>query len=229
MSELSDEQKQRIEDEEKYRQELRDRARLAERMAARQEVPPLPERWPPKSVVWQWLFPGGMAAALLFLIVFAALRHDPTSEYARGVRTQLEQDHPEILRSSPPPPVWTPTHVNIASGQWQANAGGYLFWTFVVPLGARNYRLTGNYTATGRFGNGIEAVVATESDFTNWINSHPARVFFAPGKLTTGNINVGPLLPGRYTLGFNNKFSPFSAKSLSVEVGADYEVLEAAQ
>lgn len=86
--------------------------------------------------------------------------------------------------------------------------------------------VTGNFNASGGTGNDIMAVVADETNYTNWINGHQAKVFWGtPGKQTTGNFEV-KLAPGTYYLAFSNRFSALTAKQVFLEVDLNYSKAE---
>jgi hypothetical protein len=92
-----------------------------------------------------------------------------------------------------------------------------------VPAAFRNYRVAGHFSVIGGFGNDIQAVIASDDEFQNWINGHQAHVFYStPERVTTGNIDV-VLPPGRYVLAFNNRFSLFASKAVFAEINATYE------
>ena len=84
-------------------------------------------------------------------------------------------------------------------------------------------RISGQFRASGGQGNDIVAVVADSDQFENWINGHPATVVYESGQVTFGSIDK-ILAPGKYTLGFSNKFSVISDKTVSGSVELRYEV-----
>jgi hypothetical protein len=186
---LSEEQKRRIEDEEKshlaeelYRKEVRDSLRVSKA--------------------------GKRKPSLAFIIVVVCVLAFGTLWIA----------------STSPSPRWFPVSAQLATGKFQVRAQNYLSWNFVVPAaGVRNYRVIGHYSVVGGSGNDIQAVVATEAEFQNWINGHQSRLFYSsPGKVTTGDLNV-LLPPGRYVLAFNNRFSLLTDKAVFAEIQAAYE------
>ncbi len=128
---------------------------------------------------------------------------------------------------STPQVIWYPVSAPLATGQFRVPAQNYLAWRFVVPSTAiRNYRVNGHYSVVGGTGNDIQAVVATEDEFQNWINGHQSRPFYAsPGKVTTGDLNT-VLPPGRYVLAFSNRFSVLTDKAVFAEIKATYEQMK---
>jgi hypothetical protein len=120
---------------------------------------------------------------------------------------------------------WVPVTVSLVHGQFQVPAQNYLSWPIAIPAMVRNYHVVGHYSVIGGFGNDIQAVIASEDEFQNWINGHQAHVFYStPDRVTTGNIDV-VLPPGQYALAFNNRFSLFASKALFAEISATYERL----
>jgi hypothetical protein len=86
--------------------------------------------------------------------------------------------------------------------------------------------VTGNFNASGGSGNDIQAVIADEENYTNWINGHQAQAFWTTqGRQTTGNIEAR-LKPGMYYLAFSNKFSAFTEKQVFLDVDLKYKKAE---
>jgi hypothetical protein len=199
---LSEEQKRRIENEEQshlaeesYREEVRHSLR---RTRATKKRP---------SAGFVVLV---VAIVILGALWIASASHSPLAA----------SDVPAVT----PFTQWVPVSTPLAEGQFEVRAQQYLTWKFVVPAsGIRNYRVVGHYSVVGGSGNDIQAVVATEDEFQNWINGHKSRSFYAsPGKVTTGGLNVA-LPPGRYVLAFNNRFSLLSNKAVLAEIKATYD------
>lgn len=122
---------------------------------------------------------------------------------------------------------WLPVTAPLVSGQFQVRAQNYSAWNFIVPaVAVRNYRVNGHYSVIGGSGNDIQAVIATEDEFQNWINGHQSRTFYAsPGKVTTGNVDL-VLPPGRYVLALDNRFSLLTDKAVLAEIKATYEQMK---
>ncbi len=100
-------------------------------------------------------------------------------------------------------------------------ARGYVSRSFEVTPDMTDATVTGHFQAAGGRGNDIQAVLATEEDFQNFINGHPSRVYYTTGQTTTGSLNVR-LGPGKYVLGFSNRFALFSPKSVTSNVALTY-------
>lgn len=215
MSELTEDQKRRIEQEE--------RARLAEE-AYRQEVRRNLASSPPlQAPIIQPIAHTGPGVNLrplfvtLFIVGFLLVIWRSAVGYARA-RTTADGQPFSLVHA------WQPVNEQIATGQFSVPPQSYKFWTITVPPGTRNFQLTGRYSAIGGSANDIAAVVATEEEFQNWINGHESRIFYAsPGKVTTGEIDIKGLPPGRYVLAFSNKFSTFAAKAVAAEINIEYD------
>jgi hypothetical protein len=183
MSELTEAQKQRIEQEE--------RARLAEE-AYRQEVRrnlassqplPVPVNQPanhtPLGVNLRSLFIGSFVVGVVFVVWRLAAGHGGAAPIAGGGQAFSLRE------------TWEPVTEQIVTGQFQVPAQSFRSWTINVLPGTRNFQVTGHYSAIGRSGNDIAAMVATEEQFQNWINGHESQIFYnSPGRVTTGEIDI---------------------------------------
>jgi hypothetical protein len=121
------------------------------------------------------------------------------------------------LASEPQVNPSRPTAVTICSGTFPVRAGGHVYWTLNITPVMQNARLIGSFQASGGSGNDIQAIVASQTDFQNWINGHPAQALYSTPKVTSGNIDIR-VPPGTYILGFSNRFSALSNKQVSVSV-----------
>jgi hypothetical protein len=121
---------------------------------------------------------------------------------------------------------YIPVSQKLASGQIVVRARGYVQYKFEVTPEMRNAHVSGRFNASGGNGNDVEAVIATEEEFTNWVNGHEARVFYSTqGRKTTDTFDVR-LAPGTYYLAFNNRFSALSAKDVFLEVDLEFQRVE---
>lgn len=130
---------------------------------------------------------------------------------------------PSAFASSATPvhtPVLVPASTKLFTGQIVVKAGGNVTNTFTVEPGMQNFHVIGQFNASGGSGNDIQAVLADEGEFQNWINGHQARTFYSTEKITNGKLDVGPLGPGRYVIAFSNRFSAFTDKYVFAEVEA---------
>ena len=156
----------------------------------------------------------GLLVGLTLVLVFlfwsrmAGLRH-------------VEEDSAVLLLRNTPRPVMT----TIFSGDVTVKAGKYQSWTINVDPGSmQNVHVWGSFHASGGSGNDIQAVVAEQSEFENWINGHEAKVHYSTGKVTNGQFNVWLNQGGTYILAFSNTYSTFTDKDVSAEVKIRYMV-----
>jgi hypothetical protein len=100
----------------------------------------------------------------------------------------------------------------LISGAMVVKAGTIYYVRFTVDGSAR---VVGRFEAAGGRGNDIQAVIASSDEFENWQNGHQAHVLYNTGKTTVATLNVPISQPGTYYLGFNNKFSLVSDKTIT--------------
>lgn len=206
MEDLSPERRQQIEEEERqrhaeeqYRREVR--AGLSASIQARAAKP--------KKSRTPWI----ILALALIASGFAL------STMRNG--TQLGRSSVFALNNR-----YVPVSQKIASGQVQIQAGGYVQYRIAITPDMRNPQITGNFTASGGGGNDIEAVVAEETEYMNWINGHPAKVrYTSDGRKTMDRFDIR-LSPGTYYFALSNKFSVLSGKSVFVDVALSYSRVE---
>jgi hypothetical protein len=123
-----------------------------------------------------------------------------------------------------PDVILTPMTDRIVSGAVTVPAGGHLDFRFDVdPSSMRDARVVGHFLCTGGAGNDIVAVLAEEKEFAKWIDGQVANVYYTSrGKVTTGALDAQITRPGTYYLSFSNRFSTFSAKTISAEIDLEY-------
>jgi hypothetical protein len=105
-------------------------------------------------------------------------------------------------------------------------AKGYVQYRFTITPEMVEPTVTGTFNASGGSGNDIMAVITDDTNYTNWINGHQAKVFWGTqGQQTTGNFEV-TLRPGLYYLAFSNKFSTIASKQVFLEVDLNFKRAE---
>ena len=134
---------------------------------------------------------------------------------------------PVASKAAPVPKVrYVPVDQKIATGQILVKANGYVQYRITITPEMVEPRVTGSFNASGGTGNDIAAVIADETNYTNWINGHQAHVFWGTeGKQTTGNVDA-TLSPGLYYLVFSNRFSAFTDKQVFLEVDLKFKRAE---
>jgi hypothetical protein len=211
---LTPEERQRIEEEERKRiAEEQYRAEVRSKLKGESDEPDKqPNRLP-------WVIGIGVV-----LIVGAIIWANSNS------RPKTDDGAPAAQVVAKPAPVaktrYKPVNQKIATGQILVKANGYVQYRITITPEMTAATVTGSFNASGGSGNDITAVIADESNYTNWINGHQAKVFWGTeGKQTTGNFEV-KLAPGMYYLVFNNKFSGFTDKQVFLEVDLNYQKAE---
>ena len=101
------------------------------------------------------------------------------------------------------------------NGSEVVKAGAIYYIHFTVGGPAR---VSGRIEASGGSGNDIQAVLATADEFQNWENGHQARVLFQTDKTTVATIDVPISKAGTYYLGFSNRFSTLTDKTITGNV-----------
>jgi hypothetical protein len=123
-----------------------------------------------------------------------------------------------IIRPGGGPPG--ETHVEaLTPSQFTVKAGSIYYVKFNV---GRSARVAGRFEASGGQGNDVQVVVANADSFENWQNGHTTQVLYQTDKTTVGTLNVPITRPGTYYLGFNNKFSLFTDKTVSGQIQLYY-------
>jgi hypothetical protein len=174
-----------------------------------------------RSKIPTWL----AVVIVLFLAFIVVAIWNLTGENAR---LRAGRTDPSKVPVSPvaavvsPAPVLVPMSQKLFTGQVIVKANGYVQSRFTVQPGMQNFHVVGKFNASGGTGNDIQAVIADEQQFTNWINGHQARSYYSTQKITTDRFDV-TLGPGTYIIAFSNKFSAFTEKQVFAEVEAQWQ------
>ena len=216
---LTPEEKARIEEEERKRhaeEQYRNQVRTGLRQSSEPAVTVT------KSVNWSFLkILGGLLAIVAVIVVITNLTRSNTS-------AEADPSQPAARRLPITPPVvrYVPKTEQIASGQIVVKHGGFVSYKVTITSEMRSPVLTGNFTASGGRGNDIAAAVADESNYTNWINGHQAKVFWhTEGLETTGSFELR-LAPGTHYLALSNRFSAISDKYVFLNANLNYQQAE---
>jgi hypothetical protein len=212
---LTPEERQRIEEEERKR--IAEEQYRAEVRAKLQGDPPASLR---KSSRLPWIL--GVAAVLVIgTIVLMNNRGQSKTGDDSGTTAQAASNPAPVAKTR-----YVPVSQKIATGQIVVKANGYVQYRITITPEMVDPTVTGNFNASGGSGNDIQAVIADEENYTNWINGHQAQAFWTTqGKQTTGNIEAR-LKPGMYYLAFSNKFSAFTEKQVFLDVDLNYKKAE---
>jgi hypothetical protein len=214
---LTLERKQQIEEEERQRlaeEQYRAQVRANLNTTTNPHNPPPVSRAPEpgkRSSMAGWLL-GAIVVGIIGVAVFM----NSYSAHLAASDSPATSASPAPVRA--PSIRYVPVTQKIASGQIVVRPNGYVQYRFQITPDMRNAQVSGRFNASGGHGNDIEAVIASEEEFTNWINGHQARVFYSTeGRKTTDTFDVR-LGPGTYYLAFNNRFSAFTPKDVFLEV-----------
>jgi hypothetical protein len=146
-----------------------------------------------------------------------------------GSRRQQDDARKGIARAAfetarPVPKIrYVPVSQKIATGQVTVKAGAVVYYKIRIEPEMHQPVVAGSFNASGGSGNDISAVIADESEYTNWINGHEAQVYWSTkGRKTTGRFEVR-LPPGTYYLAISNKFSVLTAKYVFLEAELNYK------
>lgn len=220
--ELTPEQRRRIEDEEGMRSaEEHYRAQVRERLRPT-NAPALPSRPLRAAEPEERGFPTGLVAGIVIAAAVATL----VVVNLFNSRVQNTGAAEQARTTVTPRVRYVPATENIAAGQITVKARGYVTYRLNISDAMRGAHITGHFNASGGSGNDIEAVIAGENEFSNWINGHEANVFWSSGgKKTTDSFDVR-LGPGTYILAFNNRFSGLTDKQVFLRVDLNYTRME---
>jgi hypothetical protein len=212
---LTPEERQRIEEEERKR--IAEEQYRAEVRAKLQGEPGVPVRKPNRI---PWIL--GLGAVLIIgALVLTNSRSQSKTGDDGGTAAQAASNPAPVPKTR-----YVPASQKIATGQIVVKANGYVQYRITITPEMVDPTVTGSFNASGGSGNDIQAVIADESNYTNWINGHQAQTFWGTqGKQTTGNIEA-TLQPGMYYLAFSNKFSAFTDKQVFLEVDLNYKKAE---
>ena len=119
-------------------------------------------------------------------------------------------------------PVYQTVTNVIVKGIVTTNGGSYQYYQFSIPTGV-TATVSGNFKASGGFGNDIYLYIFTQNDFINWQNHHQASTYYNSGKLTVGTIST-TLSSGTYYLVYDNSFDIFPQKTIQTDVEYSYQM-----
>src|SRR6266852_2757269 len=80
--------------------------------------------------------------------------------------------------ASVPKTRYVPVSQKIATGQIVVKANGYVQYRITITPEMIEPSVTGSFNVSGGSGNDIQAVIADEMNYTNWINGHQAQTFW---------------------------------------------------
>jgi hypothetical protein len=213
---LTPEERQRIEEEERKR--IAEEQYRAE-VRARLQQPQPPPVSPSNRLIWA-------LAIGAVLVIGALILFNSSTNRPRTSDDGPPTSRPASASARVPKTRYVPANQKISSGQVVVKARGYVYYRINIQPGMVEPTVKGSFNASGGSGNDIEAVLADEANYTNWINGHQAQAFWGTtGKQTTGSFEVR-LRPGTYYLAISNRFSAFTDKQVFLEVDLNYKKAE---
>ena len=213
---LTQEERQRIEEEERKRI-AEEQYRAEVRSKLKTESPD-----PVKQAARLPWIPAVGAVAVLIVGAFLWLGTKGRPPKAADDSAAVPQTN-----AAPVPKIrYVPQTGKIATGQILVRAGGYVQYRITITPEMSDASISGSFNASGGGGNDIEAVIADETNYTNWINGHQAQVFWQTGGRATTGMIAASLAPGTYYLVFSNRFSMFTEKQVFLDVDLNYTKAE---
>jgi hypothetical protein len=155
------------------------------------------------SVVWMWL------AWTMFALV--------------GIGVVIFDVAMSRAGSKAVPPRYVAVNREIASGQTLLKVHGYIYYKIEIVPDMKEAVVAGTFKVAGSFDNKIEAIIAGEGDYINWINDRESELDWeTPSPTDAGTIDVH-LGPGTYYLVFSNTFSPRYEKYVALKISLNYK------
>jgi hypothetical protein len=162
------------------------------------------------------------AAGVALLCIAVVMVISKTKSTAAATDEWPSSLPPKPSLSTTPRVRYTSETEQIASGQVVVPHSGQVFYRITITPEMGVGVVIGNFTAAGGSGNDVDGIIASEEEYTNWINGHQARAFWStPGKATTGSFNVR-LGPGTYYLALSNRFSLRTDKYVALNATLAY-------
>jgi hypothetical protein len=217
---LTTEDRQRIEEEERKRQaEEQYRAEVrAKLQQPPSEEAPAPVKHSNRLV---WILGIGLVVAIMALFISFPSKNRPKAGDDGAPVAKSAASAAPVLKTR-----YVPVNQKLATGQIIVKAKVAVQYRITITPEMVEPTVTGTFNASGGSGNDIMAVITDETNYTNWINGHQAKVFWGTqGQQTTGNFEL-KLGPGTYYLAFSNKFSAVTDKQVFLEVDLNYKRAE---
>lgn len=167
---LTPEERQRIEEEE--RRKLAEEQYRAEVRAKLRDEPAQREIAAPKRtsrILW-------IVAVAAVLVIGVVILSNSRSTRATTDDSGLPSAHAASNAAPVPKTRYVPVSQKIATGQITVQANGYVQYRITITPEMVEPQIAGNFNASGGSGNDIQAVIADEDNYTNWINGHQAHV-----------------------------------------------------
>ena len=100
---------------------------------------------------------------------------------------------------------------------------GFASYKFIVPFGATDVSVDGEFTATGDAASEVEVLIFKDDAFVDWQGGYSPSSYYSSGRVKQADIKASlPAGPGTYYVVFNNNFSTRTAKSVQADVTLHY-------
>lgn len=157
------------------------------------------------GILWGFI---GIVAIAVMLSFVAEKANTPSSSASAAPRVRI--------------PIVRHETQALISGSHIVQPQHYVTYPITIAPAMHNARLSGHFTATGGYGNDLQALITDEDGLVNFKNGHQAKVYYQSGKVTADSFDVR-LAPGTYYLVFNNVFSLMSNKAYDADVKLDFD------
>jgi hypothetical protein len=117
--------------------------------------------------------------------------------------------------------------IAVTDGSFTVGPNNFTSYKFIVPAGAVNVAITGQFNVVGSLpggDNSVEAYVLTDTAFAIWQKGYATSNRYESGRVAEATMNAElPAGAGVYYFVINNKFSPRTAKTLNANVLLHYK------
>ncbi len=110
----------------------------------------------------------------------------------------------------------------ITDGTVAIKPHGFASYRIVVPDGAIDVAVSGQFEVGSRTQNDIQTLLLSDGEFVTWQSGYATSTYYDSGRVAQGNVRAPlPAGAGTYYLIFNNKPSSLQ-KTLRVSAGLNY-------
>lgn len=144
------------------------------------------------------------AAVLLAFAVWAGMSDDPL---ALRFQSLVNRSHTQAI---------TPA-------SFVVKARSFSSYKLVVPAGATQVAVSGQFSVTGGADQEIEVSLMSADTFVSWQDGYSGNLYYSSGRVAQGPVEAAlPANADTYYLVFNNKFSARAAKRLEANITLHY-------
>lgn len=112
----------------------------------------------------------------------------------------------------------------VTESSFSVKSHSFSVYKFTVPPATSSVAVNGQFTVAGApADDAIEVYVMADNDFAIWRNGYSTTSFYESGRVTQGSVAANlPGGAGTYYVVFNNRFSPRGTKTVSSNIGVQY-------